>query len=99
MQYVYIMAAFRNLMSSFKVSLDDKFSSELTSRLIAFILFIIALVMVYVALWVPFIIKIKNDVKNYIYWKINFIDLENKIYAEHDTSQCHWKNKKYQNVS
>jgi len=62
MQYVYIMAAFRSLMSSFKVSLDDKFSSELTSRLIAFILFIIALVMVYVALWVPFIIKIKNDI-------------------------------------
>ena len=66
MQYAIINPAFRLLISSFKTSLDDKFSSELTARLIIFILFIIALVVVYVILWIPLIIRINNDVRNYL---------------------------------
>jgi len=62
MQNIYIKSTFRLLMTEFKRSLKESFSSALTIRLIVFIIFIVVLLSIYTLLWQTLIRKITNDI-------------------------------------
>jgi len=61
MDRIYIQNTTRIMIDSFKSSFDDRFNSNLTTKLIVFIVFIVALIVVYGVVWQPTIQKINND--------------------------------------
>lgn len=63
MQHLYIKNTFRTLMTEFKKSINDEFDSEMTKRLIIFIVFIVVVLSLYLVLWMPLVKKISSDVK------------------------------------
>jgi len=63
MQDVYIKKSFRMLMAQFKSSLKEKFDNALTLRLVVFILFIVAILCIYLFAWQTLVSKITTDVK------------------------------------
>jgi hypothetical protein len=62
MQDVYIKKSFRMLMTQFKSSLKEKFDNALTLRLVVFILFIVAILCIYLFAWQTLVSKITTDI-------------------------------------
>jgi len=62
MQDLYIKQSFRMLMSQFKSSLKEKFDNALTIRLVVFIIFIVAILCIYLFAWQTLVSKITNDI-------------------------------------
>jgi len=62
MQDRYIKQSFRMLMSQFKSSLKEKFDNALTIRLVVFIIFIVAILCIYLFAWQTLVSKITNDI-------------------------------------
>jgi len=62
MQDVYIKKSFRMLMAQFKSSLKEKFDNALTLRLVVFILFIVAILCIYLFAWQTLVSKITTDI-------------------------------------
>jgi len=63
MDRIYIQGSLRVLIDAFIDSFDQRFNSSLTTRLVVFIIFIVALVVFYGTIWQPTIQKINNDVR------------------------------------
>ncbi len=62
MQDIYIKYNYRKLVESFRVSLNEQFSSLKTVRLIIFIIFLLEIFVIYLFIWVPAISTLNTKV-------------------------------------
>ena len=53
----------RDFVSTLKSTTNEDFKSMIDTRMAAFIVFIIGLVIAYLVLWTPFVNKLNNEVK------------------------------------
>jgi len=62
-QFIFIKDSFRSLMQTFTESVNAGFQNNIDTRMAAFIVFVIALVMAYLVLWTPFVNKLNKEVR------------------------------------
>jgi hypothetical protein len=62
MQEIYIKDSFRTLMTSFRQSIKDQFSNQITIRLIVFIVFLVLIISIYIFIWQTLVRSIINDI-------------------------------------
>ena len=63
-QFRFIQDSMRDFVSTLKSTTNEDFKSMIDTRMAAFIVFIIGLVIAYLVLWTPFVNKLNNEVKN-----------------------------------
>lgn len=80
MQRIYIKNCLRYLNNEFNESIKDDFTNIMTLKMALFICFNLAILMIYIILWLPLLEKIKKDVKFLNLSKNHFIiDFEDSL--------------------
>lgn len=80
MQRIYIKNCLRYLNNEFNESIKDDFTNIMTLKMALFICFNLAIIMIYIILWLPLLEKIKKDVKFLNLSKTLFIiDFEDSV--------------------
>ncbi len=61
-QDIYISSTFRILNAEFQRTVDDRFDSTKTMKLLSLVVFIALLVVVYILIWIPYMAQLNNMV-------------------------------------
>lgn len=62
LQYRYLGDILRHLVAQLTSLTNEEFNSTLNIKVIAFVVFVIAICIAYLALWMPFVLKMTKDV-------------------------------------
>ena len=61
-QYIFIEDTFRGFVTSLTNATNGEFNSIINTRMAAFIVFVIAMALAYLALWTPFVNNLNREV-------------------------------------
>ena len=61
-QFRFISDSLKNILQILVDQMNLKYKSDINSRMAAFIIFIIGLILAYLVLWIPFVSKLNRDV-------------------------------------
>jgi hypothetical protein len=63
LQFRLIGDSLRHLVEKLTLKTNEEFQQTIDIKVIAFVVFVIALCIAYLALWLPFVIKMSKDVR------------------------------------
>jgi hypothetical protein len=73
---------------------NEEFNSTLNIKVIAFVVFVIAICIAYLALWMPFVLKMTKDVSLLNQDLTIIIDVAFEVYAKYYPDRSYYKNAK-----
>jgi hypothetical protein len=71
---------------------NEEFNSTINIKVIAFVVFVIAICIAYLALWMPFVLKMTKDVSFKDQDLTIIIDVAIEIHAKHHSNRSYYKN-------
>lgn len=84
LQYRYMGDLLRHLVNQLTSITNTEFNSTINIKVIAFVVFVITICIAYLALWMPFVLKMTKDVSDYLLHDLTIIiDVAFEINAKH----------------
>ena len=95
LQYRFLGDTLRYLVGQLTSLTNEEFNSTINIKVIAFVVFVIAVCIAYLALWMPFVLNMTKDVSLKDQDLTIIIDVAFKINAKYHSNRSYYKNAAY----